>query len=115
MNTEQHNGMAPINTTYQELYSGNLQMWNRSDNKYIFSGAVCLVFMSGTKPDKVNYTTKIATEYKPVFSLDLTEHVSTLRHVNLCVCTYAQNLTAVQICSNKTTHKHFLLQSELPS
>jgi len=59
--------MAPINTTYQELYSGNLQMWNRSDNKYIFSGAVCSVFMSGNKPDKVNYTTKISLSTNQYF------------------------------------------------
>jgi hypothetical protein len=56
-----------------------------------------------------------STEYKPGLSIDLNDHVSTLRHVNWYTCTYTQNLTAVQIYSNKTTNKHFLLQSELPS
>jgi len=50
--------MVPIKTTYQELHSGNLQMWNRFDNKYTFSGAVCFVFTSGNKCDKANYTRK---------------------------------------------------------
>jgi hypothetical protein len=50
--------MVPIKTTYQELRSSNLQMWNRFDNKYILSGAVCFVFMSGNKCVKVNNTRK---------------------------------------------------------
>jgi hypothetical protein len=58
---------------------------------------------------------KKSTEYKPGFSLDLIDHVSTLRHVNLYMRTYTKSLTAVQIYSNKTTNKHFLLQFELPS
>ena len=67
--------------------------------------------MSGNKCDKMSYTKKKkkSTEYKPGFSLDLTDHVSTLQHVNLHMRTYAKNLRAVQIYSNKTINKHFLL------
>jgi hypothetical protein len=91
-----------------------MQMWYRFENKYIFSCAVWFLFMSGNKCDKMSYTRK-KHWVQPGFSLDLSDHVSTLRHVNLYMRTYTKNLTAVQIYSNKTTNKHFLLQFELPS